>query len=164
MRTKYKASLFTLFACTFFLLTCASLFGANKKNYVFNLTGTIHGYGDITGPLWTLLKVKEMSPEHEYIAIVDERAEEVITSMYGNNLEAISEELRVKFFRLKDSWNAPIADVSFELFHSGRKIHYMENVRPFTNLVYTDQNTITIGQVWMKCSVLALNCISNLQA
>lgn len=115
-----------------------------QKNYVFNLTGTIHGYGDITGPLWTLLKIKQLRPNNNYIAVVDDRAEQIISSMYGEKLELVGDDLGIQFFRLKDASHIPTADVSFELFFSGRKIHYKDNTRPFTNLIYNDPNTITV--------------------
>lgn len=115
-----------------------------QKNYVFNLMGTINGYGDITGPLWTLLKIKQLRPDNNYVVVVDARAEGIITSMYDKSLELVSDDLGIKFFRREETSHVSTADVSFELFFSGRKIHYSENAKPFVNHVYNDQNTLTV--------------------
>ncbi len=114
------------------------------KNYIFNLTGSMQGYGDITGPFWTMLKIKEKRPNIKYSVVIDSRAQEILSKLYNKSLSSISKDLGIQFYTLEDAEKIPKADVAFELFFGGRKIHSVPGEHSFINLVYDKRETVTI--------------------
>jgi hypothetical protein len=114
------------------------------KNYIFNLTGSMQGYGDIVGPFSTMLRIKEKRPNIKYSVVIDSRAQEILSKIYNKSLGSISKDLGIQFYTLRDAEKIPKADVAFELFFGGRKIHSVPGEHPFINLVYSKRETVTI--------------------
>lgn len=118
--------------------TVSSSFGAEKK-LVFNLTGSMHGFGDITGPLWVLFDLKKSLPNDNFVVILDERSLKYTKEIFKvENLETLEKKFHVSFVNVDKADNVPTANYSFELFYGGR---YIDN---FTDLTYTDDDTYTI--------------------
>ena len=103
-----------------FILSAASL--KQHKNYVFNLTGTQHVYGDVTGPLYTMLDMKRNSQDKNinYIAVVDKRSKDIIEKIFERRIEELGLEYGIQFYNDYDSSKIPKSDMSFELFFGGR--------------------------------------------
>ncbi|MBP6219438.1 MAG: hypothetical protein KA436_12715 [Oligoflexales bacterium] len=117
----------------------------HRMNYVFDLTGSVSGFGDVSAPLWTILKLKSLAPNNRYSVVIDERAEKIITTMYEEReLAEISSNLGIRFYRLSEIEKIPTADVAFQLYFGGRRIPEAPDARPFINSAYSDDKTVTI--------------------
>lgn len=121
------------------------------KHIVFNMTGSFLGYGDVTGPLWTVIKMKKSHPENRFTLIVDARATQVVREMYaGRPLVEIARELNLQFMDVAEAKNLPEqspSDYSFEPFFGGRRIHRTTGEPShddFTNTVFNSRSTVTI--------------------
>lgn len=100
---------------------------SSPKHFVFDLTGSIHGYGDITGPLWTLIDLKKQYESSgrptRFSVILDSRAEAVIKEMYrSSSVSGLAKDLNIDFVKSNQFPSLPKADYLFQLFYGGRKI------------------------------------------
>jgi hypothetical protein len=118
--------------------TVSSSFGAEKQ-LVFNLTGSMHGFGDITGPLWVLFDLKKSLPNDKFVVILDERSLKYTKEIFKvKDLETLEKKFHVNFVNVDQADHVPTANYSFELFYGGR---FIDN---FTDLTYTDDDTYTV--------------------
>jgi len=69
-----------------FLLAIQKPATAGQKHFVFYLTGSFHGYGDVTGPFWTLLDLKKLDKknksDNDFTVILDGRSQKILKSIY----------------------------------------------------------------------------------
>lgn len=142
----------------FILILHGGLFAQNP-NYVFNLTGGFHGFGDVTGPFWTMLGLKKLKPDANYVVIVDDYSTKALRTIYGTDLEQIAHEFGVSIYTEQSFPTGMTADVSFELFFGGRKIKRYEKSQGidypnFYNPKFCEPNTIILVSDTMHGSTL----------
>ena len=126
-----------LFRCLlllFFLLPKISF----AKVFVFDITGSRHGQGDVIGVFSIAEGMRQFFPEDSFYLVYDKRAKTTLTSTYGS-LEDISSAVEIKFIDhtlFKTSDLELEADYSFQTFFGGRWIHH------FTEVAWNTKDTI----------------------
>lgn len=109
-----------------------------SKTYVFNLTGSFHGNGDVVAPMWAAIRFKQQDHEINCVLLVDDRALDIIQTSTSMREAEFEKKNECQIVHEKDISKIPVADVSFEMFIGGRKLDNFYN-RPYNN-----KNTIVI--------------------
>lgn len=105
-------------------------FNQSRVGVVLNLVGGHTGYGDITGPLWTLLELKksEKFKDKSFVVILDDYSYDIMKNLYNfQNLNDFSNQLGISFISPRQSNVIKHADYILELFSAGREARYQKN-------------------------------------
>jgi len=110
---------------------------ANPKNFIFDLTGSIHGFGDVSGSLWILMELREKFPQDHFAAVVDQRGQEILKTMFPQmSMKELGEKYKINFVLPEEARKLEKAHYFFQLFYGGRHIHHL------TDFIFTDEKTI----------------------
>ena len=108
------------------------------KVFVFDITGSRHGQGDVVGVFSIAEGMRQFFPEDSFYLVYDRNAEDILTSTYGK-LEDISSKVGINFIHetlFKTSEVELEADYSFQTFFGGRWLHH------FTDLAWNTKDTV----------------------
>jgi len=112
---------------------------AEPKHFVFNLSGSFNGYGDVTGPLFTIMEFKKLHPHDNYTIITDERGEKIaLETLNQGSTQSFKSEFGIDLVKKEHESQVKAADYSFELFYGGRKI------KSLTEAPYIDAHTVNV--------------------
>ena len=107
------------------------------KVFVFDITGSHHGQGDVVGVFSIAEGMRNIfnHSKDSFHLIYDENAENVLRNTYGT-IDEIHAQTTISFLAAKDVKDSHLkADYSFQTFFGGRKIHH------FTDLPWSTANT-----------------------
>lgn len=110
-----------------FIIAILSFSIQANPSYVFDLSGSFQGFGDVVGVWSAFYGIQKSKPKANYIAIIDSRAKEVLQDMYKKSLNDISKQFHVQFYPDTDLERVPKADIYFQLFFGGRRIKTYDN-------------------------------------
>jgi hypothetical protein len=110
-RFEMKAAFLTLFFV---------LFGTSpaRADSLFNLAGSVHGFGDVVGPY---LLAKQAARHENLYLLIDDRAEKVLKTYLELGEKPLASTARMTFVRATDLPHLPPLDRFYETFRGARK-------------------------------------------
>jgi hypothetical protein len=89
---------------------------------LFNLTGSVHGFGDVVGPYLLAAQVAQKSDSSNRVfLLIDERAEKVLKTYLELGDQPLKSEGRFVFVKARDLSTLPPLDRLYETFRGARK-------------------------------------------
>lgn len=120
----------------------SSDFNHTELDMLVNLVGAYNGFGDVTGPLWTMLDLKEILPKMRIAAIIDDYSYGLLKEMYQfNDISELDKLIGVNFISPKQARMIRSSNIILELFSGGRN-NLVQRNHPFktsnTRLIVSD--------------------------
>lgn len=127
------------FLLSFFLLIFIPPF-LQAQNFIFDLTKSFHGQGDVIGSFLLATGIKNQFKSDEITIVLDERARDILLQSYNvASLELLADQLHITF--VMDDQIGSIkgkSDFSFQPFFGGRAIPH------FTDIAFNKNTTVTL--------------------